>query len=327
MHLPGDLDRGLCETLRGHVDNVRVDRSQFALVYEDIILQLDKLTPHQTEKLSDVTASDQDVHIRAAAGAGKTFVALNLLVKDLEQERQCLYVARNPALCYSVVKWVYKRKVSTRHLMLLFEPLEDGLRTVEIVNDRVVTSLVKNPGFDLVVVDEAHHLYRDDKLRSLLERQIRASARRVILSDLSQSDGRLVSYPSMQEVLLTEVVRSSKRVVAGAMQFQLGGEAKLLTQCHHESTGPPLRTFLFDAGDDRIGKYASETVCAIDAIVSDFSGLSLHDRVAIILPNHDFATELKPRLETHLKKKYHGRFELVKASDAAVVVGDRSKGT
>ena len=212
--------------------------------------------------------------------------------------------------------------------MLLFEPLEDGLRTVEIVNDRVVTSLVKNPGFDLVVVDEAHHLYRDDKLRALVERQIGASARRLILSDLSQSDGRLISYPSpMQEVLLTEVVRSSKRVVAGAMQFQLGGEAKLYTQCHHESTGPPLRTFLFDAGEDRIGKYASETVRAIDAIVSDFSGLSLHDRVAIILPNEEFGAKLKPQLETQLGIRYDGRFEFVKASEAAVVVGGRTKGT
>ena len=127
------------------------------------------------------------------------------------------------------------------------------------------------------MVDEAHHLYRDSKLQALVEGQIGPGARRLILSDLSQSDGSSIPYPSpIQEVLLTEVVRSSKRVVAGAMQFQLGREAKLLTQCHHEPTGPPLRTFLFDAGgEERIAKYASETMRAIATIVSDFSGLVL----------------------------------------------------
>mgnify|MGYP002842149285 CR=1 FL=1 len=112
------------------------------------------------------------------------------------------------------------------HLMLLHEPLEQP-RTIKIAKGRIETELAENPGFDLVVVDEAHHLYRDEGSRALVEKQV-GNARRLILSDLSQSDGRDIPYPPMRETELTEVVRSSKRVVAGAMQFQLGGEAKLL---------------------------------------------------------------------------------------------------
>ena len=262
-------------------------------------------------------SQDEDFHIRAAAGAGKTFVALNHLVKMLEENKRCLYVARNPSLCFSVVKWLEKRLRSFRplsRLTLLYEPLERP-RAIKISKGRIVTELAaEDLAFDLVVVDEAHHVYRDATLRARVEKRFRAGARRLILSDLSQSDGREIPYPPMRETELTEVVRSSKRVVAGAMQFQLGGEAKLLTQCHHDSTGPPLKSFLFDVvGDDadRYGKYADETLKALDAVVEDFPGLSLHDRVAIILPDAQFAKELKPRLDPLLLAKHRGRFELV----------------
>ena len=38
-------------------------------------------------------------------------------------------------------------------------------------------------------------------------------------------------------LLLLQVVRSSKRIVQAASSFQLGGDAKLITQCHHDSEG------------------------------------------------------------------------------------------
>ena len=103
---------------------------------------MDEPTPHQAEKLK-LVSQDEDFHIRAAAGAGKTFVALNHLVKMLETKRRCLYVARNPALCFSVVKWLEKRLRSSRllkNLMLLFEPLEQP-RTIKIAKGRVETEL------------------------------------------------------------------------------------------------------------------------------------------------------------------------------------------
>ena len=68
----------------------------------------------------------------------------------------------------------------------------------------------------------------------------------MLLSDISQSTQYNIPYPAgMAEVALEEVVRCSKRVVAGAMAFQVGGH-KLLTKCHHEASGPPLKSFLFN---------------------------------------------------------------------------------
>ena len=133
------------------------------------------------------------------------------------------------------------------------------------------------PIFELVVIDEAHHFYRSDKNRELVEPYLKPATRLLILSDLSQSDGLQISYPSsMQVIELTEVVRCSERVVAGARQFQLGGSAKLLTSCQHKSVGPPLRSFLFDAKDDTLASYASQVMAALKSVITDFPKLSLH---------------------------------------------------
>ena len=71
--------------------------------------------------------------------------------------------------------------------------------------------------------------------------------RLILLSDVSQSLGKEDEvYPEVDAVVrLTEVVRCSKRIVQAAATFQLG-EKKIDTQCHHESIGPPLKSFLFD---------------------------------------------------------------------------------
>ena len=64
--------------------------------------------------------------------------------------------------------------------------------------------------------------------------------------------------------------------------------AKLKTQCHHGSTGPPLKSFLFNVGDDaqRIPVYAEQVVRALEHVTSTFIDLSLCGRVAILGPNY-----------------------------------------
>ena len=105
-----------------------------------------------------------------------------------------------------------------------------------------------------------------------------------------------VSYPEgLEEVALTEVVRCSERILTAASMFQLG-EAKDHTSSHHDVTGPPLQTFLFDRSKiphvNRRGRqvdffelYAAKTLEALEFIVNKFGGLPLHDRVAIIVPD------------------------------------------
>ena len=52
------------------------------------MLSLDKLTPQQEEKLRECTGSY--VHVKAPAGAGKTFVALSHMLDTLLTNREAL---------------------------------------------------------------------------------------------------------------------------------------------------------------------------------------------------------------------------------------------
>ena len=51
---------------------------------------------------------------------------------------------------------------------------------------------------------------------------------------------------------------------------------------------------------DRFGEYATQTVRAIRRVATEFPGLSLHDRLAIIVPDRDFRSRLGPLLERQL---------------------------
>ena len=90
--------------------SVVVDRSHFAERYEESILRLEELTPHQEERLAECKqAGDVDIHVMAPAGAGKTFVALHLILRALEtpgKDTRVLFIAKSPALCFFVAKWL-----------------------------------------------------------------------------------------------------------------------------------------------------------------------------------------------------------------------------
>ena len=103
----------------------------------------------------------------------------------------------------------------------------------------------------------------------------------MLLSDISQSTGRDVIYPAMtaeDEVRLTEVVRCSKRIVQAASVVQLGGEQKLHTQCHHESDGPPVKSFLFELSSsssaNRFREYAERVTAALEHLQTSSQGSS-----------------------------------------------------
>ena len=122
-----DLEDGLSSTPRKAgleaLDlTLSVDKSQFAERYEDAILNLNQLTPHQREKLAECRdALDGHgklaVHIRAPAGAGKTFVALHFMQSvladksksDIDETPRVLFIARNPPLTIFVAKWLAQR--------------------------------------------------------------------------------------------------------------------------------------------------------------------------------------------------------------------------
>ena len=156
------------------------------------------------------------------------------------------------------------RRLLLSRLFVAFDPISKGPRAARVVDGRVVFELIagpRQPQLKLIVVDEAHHLYADDHLRTAVDQLVApppgADASQgtvpqlLLLSDLSQSQGTKIAYPTgLVEVALEEVVRSSERVILGAATFQLGGSAKSEIRCHHGSLGPPLKTILFDSVED-----------------------------------------------------------------------------
>eukprot|EP00282_Hemiselmis_andersenii_P034409 CAMPEP_0169451768 /NCGR_PEP_ID=MMETSP1042-20121227/13874_1 /TAXON_ID=464988 /ORGANISM="Hemiselmis andersenii, Strain CCMP1180" /LENGTH=1168 /DNA_ID=CAMNT_0009563703 /DNA_START=1 /DNA_END=3508 /DNA_ORIENTATION=- len=194
----------------------------------------------------------------------------------------------------------------------------------------------------MIVVDEAHHIYRPDAsepvtaLRELLEALVSMTRPKsvVLLSDVSQSDGRKPLYPEyeMHEMRLEEVIRSTKRIVAGAAAFQIGDmenrEAPILPRCNVPD-GSHLPTYIFDrrelrGGSTLDGLYATKVVDAmVDKVAHLFPGLSLHNRLAVIVGDGDFRDRLRSAfcLELESRVKRDGplcgrRFKLVSARDA-----------
>ena len=131
----------------------------------------------------------------------------------------------------------------------------------------------------------------------------------------------LVELSQDQEVVvatLSEVVRSTKRIVAGAAAFQLEAGRKAETSTHSASAGPPLvaRVFSLSKGDDSGETYAREVVEALAAIRRQLVDLEdLDDRVAVVGPDEAFIEKLREPLARAL-----GEFELVDAATASAVL-------
>jgi hypothetical protein len=332
---------------------IAVDLSLFADVYESSILQLDQLTPHQEEKMGDalrLLRGDEThiVHLTAPAGAGKTFVAQQIvldLLKDLSRDGIILFSARTVPLCLFFVKWLVKRCLNSRNevedeqmiktiverVQVLHPPFEQGPLAVKLNEEKGDIEFVGVPeggkvqSILLVVEDEAHHTYGDPELKLQVEKQILrwSPCQRLLLSDVSQSQGTEIAYPKDRKVVeLTEVVRSSKRIITAANDFSLCGTKEKVPTCHHASEGPPLQTFLFDMQQKdeprRDELYAEQTIAALQSVVTQFERLPLHDRLAIIVLDEGMRARLQEKLKARLTAAFPSRsFELVDAQRAS----------
>ena len=327
---------------------IAVDLSHFAEMYESSILQLDQLTPHQEEKMGDALTllrggEKHIVHLTAAAGAGKTFVAQKIvldLLKDPSRDGIILFSARSVPLCLFFVKWLVKSseaedeqmiKTIVERVQVLYAPYKQGPLAVKLNEEKGEIEFVGVPeggkvqSMLLVVEDEAHHTYGDPELKLQVERQILrwAPCHRLLLSDVSQSQGTEIAYPKDRKVVeLTEVVRSSKRIITAANDFSLCGTKEKVPTCHHASEGPPLQTFLFDMQQEdeprRDELYAEQTIAALQSVVTQFERLPLHDRLAIIVPDEGMRARLQEKLKARLAAAFPSRsFELVDAQRAS----------
>ena len=313
-----------------------------------------QLTPHQRERFDQI--GESSVRIDAPAGGGKTYLALHKLASLLEQDEPvpALFVARNAPLCFFVARWLAARLMKHLDDPLEFEDRlprlwvmhqrDDGRlgapqRCAATHDDRICFEDASPPeAFALAVVDEGHHLFSNDAMRTFVTPYVEMAARVMVLCDVSQSLGRDIQYPpGLTPVQLTEVVRCSKRIVQAASSFQIGGEAKLDTQCHHDSTGPPLKSFLFDLDASvseaaRDAKYTERLLEALQHVTTTYLGLELQDRVAILVPDTTFRDRLKPLVVAALhdgRSDRFGdpkrRFHLIDAREAASVLTSRDQ--
>ena len=122
---------------------------------------------------------EQSLHIKAAAGTGKTFVAMIFLQKTIDAivaskdtKRRVLIVAPNEPLVLMIVKWLTqrcerniqkKRLLKTIHV-LHGSPTGDevpmGVRLKDNTIDMVPLSSSQQCAlYDIRVVDEAHKVY------------------------------------------------------------------------------------------------------------------------------------------------------------------------
>ena len=127
-----------------------------------------------------------------------------------------------------------------QRLVLMHAPY-DRFTGVQVEDSHIVLPELTVMPDDLVlaVFDEGHEIFRTNQ--SIFQ-EVRAQ-HKLILSDVSQSFLLQNNYPEMRRVNLTEVVRSTQRIVFGANTFQLQDDEP--TTCLG-TTGPPLKSFIFE---------------------------------------------------------------------------------
>ena len=319
-HYELELNEKLLRSKHGRCQ-LRLDKTHFCEDYESQLLQQSKLTEHQRltyEKMQKAKSSF--LHLSAVAGAGKTFLAVQMVIETLKNSAgQILFVAPNLPLCFYFMRWLGRRGM---HEKIFLESLLDrvvvltpdtNFMKLAIQGGRLVgspSSTLSKSKFDLTVVDEAHDIFKPDVLESGFLSKV-DTKRWLVLSNLSQSSVLKPSFPAdMTEVRLTEVVRCTKRIVAGAAAFHATPDDKegLGSLC---PDGPPLKTFLFEAATaDAVkdyGKYVEHTISAIQFIVHSYTSLSLHHRLALLISDDDFRKEFQPELEKALRIGFQNR--------------------
>ena len=328
--LSGDLDLKINDILSIQWQ-VGIDKSAFLTFYERSLLSLTDLTKHQNEVLQefrDAGTHEQGViHLSAAAGAGKTFIAVKWVLDHLRMSSgKVLYIAPNKALVFHFIRWLLAfahadRDSSSRYfsrLLVLYEPY-DQVRVPVINGNQILfeSATVELKPCQVKVLDEAHCIFCADTDSLIQDRLKSYSARStVLLSDLSQGSSTTFSvdrhYPIRRSVKLIEVVRSTQRIVAGALNFRLG-ESRNENVDSLGTHGPPIKTFLFEvqAEQDKMEEYAKHTIAAINYVIYHFPSINLNNRIALLVKDNDFLGSLSGKLRRHLQNKFAKRYCLV----------------
>ena len=213
------------------------------------------------------------------------------------------------------------RDSSSRYLsrlLVLYEPY-DQIK-VPVINGNQILFESATVGLEpcqVKVLDEAHCIFCAGTDPLIQDRLKSYSARStVLLSDLSQGSSTIVSfdrhYPNRHSVKLMEVVRSTQRIVAGALSFRLG-ESRAENVHSLGTQGPPIKTFLFEVqtGQDKMEEYAKHITAAISYVIYHFPSINLHNRMALLVKDSDLLESLNEKLRRQLQRDFSKRYSLV----------------
>eukprot|EP00438_Fugacium_kawagutii_P033580 Skav205230 [mRNA] locus=scaffold1794:106907:109339:+ [translate_table: standard] len=308
-------------------DEISVDKTNFLNHYARSLLTFTQLTQHQQIKLKELCRyPDEDVHLTAAAGSGKTFVALRYALRKLRASGpgvgKVLYICPRRPLIFHFVHWLLvQAKFVLRdtlkndllqRLVVMHEPYKRFMSVVIQDSCIVLEELASQPkGILLAILDEAHDVLTT---KISLFQEVDAQ-QKLMLSDISQSSTLQIEYPKVREVTLTEVLRSTKRVVLGAGAFGLQDTHTITCL---GTTGPPLKTFLFAAEDDQdiFAKFADKTLEAIWHIARTYPSISLQQHIALIVPDEKFYSDFKPHVMKRLEEDFFQCCKIISFEDA-----------
>ena len=180
--LSGDLEHQLNEALwknRAHGPwHLKVYKTELVRSYKRALMtryQCYNLTPHQQTVLQELDGS-KNFHLSAAAGSGKTFVAVQRVLDTLKQhDGMALFVAPTQSLCLHFLRWIAMMHAGDlversqraaimalfRRLRLLHKPYA-CFRKVRMESNLLVLSDDKDVSYEFLVavVDESHDIYR-----------------------------------------------------------------------------------------------------------------------------------------------------------------------
>ena len=300
---------------RGFTEQLAVDNTVFFQQYAASLLTFSQLTDHQTEKLKELSRYlHEDVHLSAPAGGGKTFLAVRHAMNKLRSSSKgkILFISPNRPLCFHFVHWLLMHarsslpKVSRnkllQRLVFMHAPYDSFTRAQIAADSYIVLEELKAMPDDLVlaIFDEAHAIFRTNQG---IFQEVHAQ-RKLVLSDRSQSFLLETKYPEMRRVHLTEVVRSTKRLVLGANAFQLQDEPITCLG----TTGPPLKSFIFESpkgvDHDFFTQFADHTVKALWFIMCTHPSIRLDRHVALLVPDEEFYRRFRFHLEDRLEAAF-----------------------
>eukprot|EP00435_Cladocopium_sp_Y103_P051084 s1934_g15.t1 len=338
--LSTDLEIVVNKQLEMHSESkwqVRLDKTYFCKVFEKELLTFSELTPHQKDKLENIEdlLRNGAVHLSAPAGSGKTFVAVQCACNQITKSSEGLVLFAAPSIGLGLyfIQWLAQRCAKDLSLdsvlsriVLMTSPYESFLSLHDeggrLKPRRLSESRMQ---FILAIVDESHDVFRSTEYHCFFDSKVEAE-QRLLLSSKSQASGEECTFPGVKELSLTEIVRSSKRIVAASAAFQGSAQEKkgVASLC---PAGPPLKSFLFESDRDTVDyeKYAEKTIAALWDLMGTYAGLSFHRRLALLVPK-DFLQNFKQRLQDHLDNRFAGRkFALTSFQDSLSVLPNREE--